>query len=348
MLHATNTHRIGFEKRRRYDAHMTLFAIVLALLLEQARPLNTQTPVYEGVRAWTRWVSRMLDAGQQPYAWVTWLVAVLVPAVLAWLLYAAFHAISVVLGFAWMVGVLYLTLGFRQFSFHFTNVRVALESGDERGAREALREWTQDDTQDLSKDGVLRQTLTQGVLSAHRHVFGVVVCFVLLAGLGLGPAGAVVYRLAQHVVRRWQDDAHNGPSPALKAVAQRAWCVLDWLPSRITGMAFAVVGHFEEAVANWRQESGQPGCSNDSVLLAAAAGAMNVRLAPAELDAAPTPTQEPQVVDMAVGGDASQPDVGVAAQGLKLAHLSTLVGLVWRSVVLVLVLLLLGTLARFW
>ena len=348
MLHATNTHRIGFEKRRRYDAHMTLFAIVLALLLEQARPLNTQTPVYEGVRAWTRWVSRMLDAGQHPYAWVTWLVAVLVPALLAWVVYAVFSTISVVLGFAWMVGVLYLTLGFRQFSFHFTNVRVALESGDERGAREALREWTQDDSQDLSKDGILRQTVTHGVLSAHRHVFGVVVCFVLLAWVGLGPAGAVVYRLAQHVMRRWQDEAINGPSPALQAVAQRAWCALDWLPCRITAMAFAVVGHFEEAVANWRQESGQPGCSNDSVLLAAAAGAMNVRLAPAGLNAAATPVQEPYVVDMAVGGETAQSDANTAVQSLKLAHLSTLVGLVWRSVVLVLVLLLLGTLARFW
>jgi hypothetical protein len=51
---------------------------------------------------------------------------------------------------------------------------------------------------------------------------------------------------------------------------------------------------------------------------------------------------------MAVGGETAQSDANTAVQSLKLAHLSTLVGLVWRSVVLVLVLLLLGTLARFW
>lgn len=324
---------------------MTLIAIVLALLLEQARPLNSQTPVYEGTRAWTRWIRRMLDAGQQPFAWVTWLVAVLLPALISVLVFWLLSAVSVVLGFAWLVGVLYLTLGFRQFSFHFTNVRVALESGDERGAREALGAWTQEDSTDLSKDGILRQTLTHGVLSAHRHVFGVVVCFVLLAWAGLGPAGAVVYRLAQHVMRRWQDDDLNGPSPALQTVAQRAWCFLDWLPSRITSMAFAVVGHFEEAVANWRQESSQPGCSNETVLLAAAAGAMNVRLAPAGIDSA-NPPLEPHVVDMLV--DSEAPDSAQNAPSLKLAHLSTLVGLVWRAVLLLLVLLLLGTLARFW
>ena len=327
---------------------MTFFAIVFALLLEQARPLGTQTPVYEGVRAWTRWVSRMLDAGQHRYAWVTWVAAVVVPAALSWAVYALFSAMSVVLGFAWLVVVLYFTLGFRQFSFHFTNVRVALESGDERGARDALREWTQDDTQDLSKDGILRQTLTYGVLSAHRHVFGVMVSFVLLAWLGLGPAGAVLYRLAQHVMRRWQDEAITGPSPELQAVALRCWYALDWLPARLTAMAFAVVGHFEESVANWRQESSQPGCNNETVLLAAAAGAMNVRLAPVSLDTPAHGAAEPQVQDVPAPLDMPDSALGSSAQSLKLAHLSTLVGLVWRSVVLWLVVLLLGSLARLW
>lgn len=329
---------------------MTLFAIVLALLLEQARPLTSQTLVFEGIRAWTRWVSRMLDAGQHSYAWTTWVVAVVVPALLSWLVFALFSALSVVLGFAWLVVVLYLTLGFRQFSFHFTNVRVALESGDERGARAALKDWTQDSTQDLTKNGILRQTLTQGVLSAHRHVFGVVVCFVLLAWMGLGPAGAVVYRLAQHVMRRWQDgEALSGPSPALQSVAKRALCVLDWVPARVTSVSFAVVGHFEEAVANWRQESSQPGCSNESVLLAAAAGAMNIRLAPVDLVASDLSETQPVLVEMAadVSGETTPKSTAIA-QDLKLAHLSTLVGLVWRSVVLMLALLLLGTLAHLW
>lgn len=331
-----------------YDVNMTFLAIFLALLLEQARPLNKQTPVYEGARAWTRWVSRMLDAGQHHYAWITWAVAVVLPAVVAWVIYMVFTAVNVVLGFAWMVGVLYLTLGFRQFSFHFTNVRVALESGDEQGARAFLREWTQDHTQDLSKEGVVRETLTQGVLAAHRHVFGVVVSFVLLAWIGLGPAGAVVYRLGQHVMRRWQEGAISGPSPELQAVASRAWVWLDWLPSRITALAFAVVGHFEEALANWRQEASQPNATNDAVLLAAAAGAMNIRLAPAPLMAAAAVEEvDPHVIDIKTQG--AEPLFSRdPSQGLKLAHLSTLVGLVWRAVVLLMVLLLLGTLARLW
>jgi adenosylcobinamide-phosphate synthase len=296
---------------------MLIVAIVFALLLEQVRPLSIQTPVYEGVRAWSRWVCRMLDAGQHHHAKVAWAVAVLVPALLSWAIYAVLSALSSVLAFVWLVVVLYWTLGFRQFSFHFTNVRVALESGDERGAREALREWTQTDVQDLGKDGILRQTIAYGVLSAHRHVFGVVVSFVVLAWMGLGPAGAVLYRVAQHVMRRWQEGDFQGPSPALQAVAQAAWRAIDWVPSRITALVFAVVGHFEEAVANWRQEAGQPHCSHDTVLLAAAAGALNL--------------------NWHAAGDS----------GFKLAHLSSVVGLVWRSVVVWFVLLLLVTLARF-
>jgi adenosylcobinamide-phosphate synthase len=41
----------------------------------------------------------------------------------------------------WSVAVLYATLGFRQFSHHFTEIRDALEAGDETLARQLLAQW---------------------------------------------------------------------------------------------------------------------------------------------------------------------------------------------------------------
>jgi cobalamin biosynthesis protein CobD/CbiB len=57
---------------------------------------------------------------------------------------------------------------------------------------------------------VLRHVIEHALLAAHRHVFGVFFWFVLLSALGLGPAGAVLYRMAEFAAatgptaRRWK------------------------------------------------------------------------------------------------------------------------------------------------
>lgn len=305
--------------RGRYDAAMSFFAILLALLLEQARPLSRDNPAHSVFRSWSRWARHALDAGQMSHGWLAWGLAVTVPALLSALIFWLLSAIHLLLGFVWLVLALYLTLGFRQFSHHFTAIRVALESGDEAGARAALSRWKNADTTTTSREVFLRQVIDYSVISAHRHVFGVLACFVVFAALGLGPAGAVAYRLAEHVSRRWTDGVPGLPEHASNKAARAAWRWIDYAPVRVTALFFAVVGHFEEAIANWRQEG--PSTDNDQLLLAATAGAMNLRFSQNSLSG---------------GQDAPQ-----------LAHLAGVVGLVWRSVVFWLVLLALAMIVRF-
>lgn len=318
----------------RYDAGMSFFAILLALMLDQARPLGRNNPVHEGMRSWARWTRQALDAGQSHHGWLAWWLAVAGPALTAAVVYWVLWAIHGLLAFAWLTLTLYLTLGFRQFSHHFTAIRVALESGDEAGARAALARWRGGDVADLPREELLRHVIEHSVVAAHRHVFGVLVCFVVLAAFGLGPAGAVLYRMAEHLSRRWQrTPSVAGDSDASRQAALTGWHWVDFLPVRVTALAFAVVGNFEEAIANWRQER-QASPGNDAVLLAATAGAINVRLAGQTAGAGWADGS-----DWASNGSSRIP---------QLAHLASMVGLVWRSVVLWLLLLALGVLARFW
>ena len=67
-------------------------------------------------------------------------------------------------------------------------------------------------------------------------------------------------------------------SESLQASAKRAWYVIDWLPARMTAVAFAVVGNFEEVIDCWRNHAQRFPDDNDGVVLAATAGALNVRL----------------------------------------------------------------------
>jgi len=302
---------------------MSFFAILIALLLEQVRPLAYHNPVHAGLRGWTRSVRRNFDTGQAPHGWVAWLLAVAMPSAVSALVYWALWRVSLVLAFVWLVVVLYLTLGFRQFSHHFSDIRQALEAGDETLARERLAQWLRMDATALPRAELLRQFIVHSVLSAHRHVFGVLVCFVFFWVVGLGPAGAVLYRLSEYASRSWRQQAVGTPSEALEQAAVTIWRWIDHVPARVTALGFAVVGNFEEAVAGWRSRVGAGGASSDDVVLAAAGGAINLPL-------------------LRTGAV----DLSEAAEAPRLAHLGSVVGLVWRAVVLWMLLLALLSLAR--
>ncbi|HWI84085.1 CobD/CbiB family protein [Ramlibacter sp.] len=326
---------------------MSFFAILFALLIEQVRPLARHNPIHNGLRLWARWVSRNFDTGRRQHAVVAWSLATVLPALLAlgvhWLL-------AVFLGWPfavlWSVAVLYATLGFRQFSHHFTAIRDALDGGDEVLARQLLAEWQQVDASELPRSEIVRHVIEYSVLAAHRHVFGVLAWFSVLAAFGFGPAGAVLYRMSEFVNRYWRHRAQvqtQPASPALQSTAAGAWAAIDWLPARITALAFAVVGSFEDAIDCWRNYAQRFPNDNDGVILAATSGAVNVRLGGEALKSAYAPNGQGFRSSAAEGMVDTESTPGREAE---IGHLRSIVGLVWRSVVLWMVLLALLTLAR--
>ncbi|RZT95329.1 CobD/CbiB family protein [Rivibacter subsaxonicus] len=326
---------------------MSFFSVLLALLIEQVRPLPRKNGVHETLVAWTRWSGRNFDAGREHHAWVVWGVSVIGPTLVAWGVYLAFAHFSFFLALAWNVAVLYLTLGFRHFSHYYTDIRDALERGDEIAARQLLAEWRHVDASDLPRDELLRQVIEHSLLAAHRHVFGVFFWFVVLAAFGFGPAGAVLYRLAEFSQRYWAYKNRTTGVAMNEGLRQRAesmFELIDHVPSRLTAFGFAVVGNFEEAVACWRRDAELWRQPNDGIVLAAAAGAVGVRLggkAPPPLG--PDRSQGIGASAAAQEGDATGSTPGVTPE---LGHLRSVVGLVWRSVVLWMLLLVLLSLAN--
>lgn len=302
---------------------MSFLSILFALLLEQARPLAQLNPVHNANRGWVRWVVINFDAGRE-HGWLVWAIAALVPSVLSVVVYwVLLDAAGWIFATLWNIAVLYVTLGFRQFSHHFTQIRDALYTGDEALARQKLAQWMRIDAADLPRSEIVRHVIEYSVLSAHRHVFGVLVWYSLLAVLGLGPAGAVVYRVSEYLSRWVNRPLRVDSTPiseSFKAFCVRAWYHIDWLPARITAVGFAFVGSFEDAIESWRRHDARAPSDNDGLLIAATAGAVNVQL-----------------------GAGAESSAGEAPQ---MQHLRAVVGLVWRTVVMWMVILALLTLAR--
>jgi adenosylcobinamide-phosphate synthase len=326
---------------------MNFFAVLLALLCEQLKPLRHGNSVHQGVIGWVRWTGRNFDAGREHHASIVWAITVLGPALLAALIYIGVRHFSVVLALAIDVLVLYLTLGFRQFSHYFTDIRDALERADDLEARRLLSEWRHLDASELPRTELLRHVIEHSLLAAHRHVFGVFFWFVVLSTLGLGPAGAVLYRMAEFAGRYWAFKSRTLNAPTnerLMAMSRRLFGLIDYLPARMTATGFAIVGNFEEAVNGWRRDARHWMHQNEGIILASAAGALGLQLGG---EAAPGVTPDrSKTFESGVDAEATRAERSTPGQSPQLGHLQSVVGLVWRSVVLWMLLLALLTLAN--
>jgi adenosylcobinamide-phosphate synthase len=324
---------------------MSFIAVLIALLVEQLKPLPRDNHVHRALAAWVGWAGRNLDAGRRHHSFIVLAASVGVPSVIAAVLFVVIARYSLLLALLFNVGVLYLCLGFRHFSHYFTDIRNALDQGDELTARRLLAQWRQVEVDSLPRAEFLRQVLEHAVLAAHRHVFGVFFGFVLLSAVGLGPAGAVLYRLSEYASRHWRPLAAPGMSPTdhLAADAKALFRWVDHVPARLTAAGFAVVGNFEEAVNAWRRDAALWEDPNDGTILAAASGAAGVQLGVAVTASVAASSELRPDPGLDVFPSASD---GGTAPAPTAAHLQSMVGLVWRSVVLWMLLVALLTLAN--
>jgi cobalamin biosynthesis protein CobD/CbiB len=292
---------------------MSVLAIIAALVIEQWRPLGERKSVSAALAAWSTWLERSFNGGDRQHGIVAWLVAVLPPVIVAVVVHELLEEAGWVFALAFHVAVLYLTLGFRQFSHYFTDIQLAVKAGDVDRARTLLEEWRGASGVVRTREEVIRLSIEEALVAAHRHVFGVLLWYLILPG----PSGAILYRLAAYLAGRWKH------MPGFGRFAEQAFYVLDWPAVRLTAAAFALVGDFENTVYCWRTQARTWTDPNAGVVLAAGAGAMGVRLG--------MPVQE-------VDGLQPRPELGVGddADG---PFLDTTVGMLWRALVLWVVIL---------
>lgn len=296
---------------------MAILSLIAVLLLEQIKPLPERQVIARPLARYARFFESRFNDGQPRHGAVAWLLAVVPVVVAVVLIYYALYSVHLLLALVWNVLVLYLTMGFRQFSHFFTDIHLALRMGDLERARELLGQWRGRSAESMASGEIARVAIEDAIIASHRHVFAVIVAFILLPG----PSGAVLYRLAEYLNRTWGE--RGGELDTFGAFARKAFQVIDWLPQRITAVAFAVVGDFEDAIYCWRTQAGRWPQNGEGILLASAAGALGVRLG--------MPIVEYGEIDV-------RPELGLGEEA-DVDFMQSGIGLVWRTLVLCLLLL---------
>lgn len=311
---------------------MTFLYILCALLIEQMKPLRADNPIYAEIKSLAVRMEAWFNAGDPKHGRIGWFLMMLglvIPAALVHWLLTKYNLILFV--FAWNVLIVYLTLGFRHYSHYFTSIQLALNAGDEPAARALLAEWAKIDTVGMEPGEISRIAVEKALITTHRNVFGVFFWFLL----PFGPAGAVLYRVSEYLARAWNEPEHMR-NEAFGEFAARAFYWIDWIPVRLTAVAFAVVGNFEDAIYAWRNFAHRWSNEARGIILAAGGGAMGVRLGTPHENAARVLPADAAVVD---SGDMETDAMPGEEPGVR--ALQSTVGLVWRALLLWMMLLLL-------
>lgn len=315
---------------------MTFITILCALLLEQLKPLRADNPVYNAINALAAHMESWFNAGQESQGRVAWIVTMLILIVPTLLVYWLCTKISPFAALICNVAVAYLTLGFRHYSHYFSSIQLALSSGDVVAARRLLAEWTRQDTADMEVNEIARIAVENALVTTHRNVFGVFFWFLM----PLGPAGAILYRVADHLALVWNAPSHLR-NEAFGRFARKAFYWIDWIPARLTAIAFAVVGNFEDAIYAWRNFASRWSDEAIGIILAAGGGAMGVRLGTASQAATRIVPAEAAVIE---AGSVEVID-SLPGEEVTLRAMQSTVGLAWRALLLWMLLLLLLSLA---
>jgi adenosylcobinamide-phosphate synthase len=158
---------------------LSLLTLIITLLLEHFYPLSARKYLSVWLTGYAQFFEHHFNPGQHKQGGIAWLLAVLpllaVVMVIFWLL----SRVHPIVALAFNVLVLYLAMGFRQYSQYCTDIQQALSEGDLDKARGLLSQWRGVPSHEFNAEEVARVSIEQAIIATQRNVFGVIVWFVL-------------------------------------------------------------------------------------------------------------------------------------------------------------------------
>ena len=267
---------------------------------------------------------------------LTWLLSALLPSIAVAVIFYFCDYFLPVLGLLVNVIVLYFTLTFNGLFNKPAQILTALRADDNESANHLYREWVPNDAETasyLNNTTIARKSIEVSLQRGHYQWFAPIFWFIVFSVIGLGAAGVVLYRLSDMLAQQ-PDQTDLNTVANQQSISKKIFTWLDIPPAHLTGWGFAIMGDFEDALYCWREQAatwinGTNYDQNKGIILSSGAGALGVKL----------------------GGNSTLngivqlvPEIGLGDDA-DADYLHSAIGLVWRTLILMLSLLLLLTFA---
>jgi adenosylcobinamide-phosphate synthase len=254
---------------------MTLFSIIAAVLLDG---LLGEAPRWHPLVGFGRvahrleeWLNRgggdgTMAARSYCAGVIAVLMAVAPPVLALWAVDRHTHLAAPL-----AVGILYLVIGHRSLHEHALAVERALRGGHLEQARRQVGAMVSRDTHDMDASRVAAATVESILENGNDALFGALFWFMLA-----GAPGALTYRLVNTLDAMW--------GYRIRRYREFGWAaarlddLLNLIPSRLTALGYAAVGHAGAALRCWRLQAPSWDSPNAGPVMAAGAGALDIRL----------------------------------------------------------------------
>ena len=251
---------------------MTLITVLISLFLERVVGYLDDIRHLEWFHRYTTWLRQRLGSWGEGAIGVA--LVLLPPIVLVWLVEGWIDDVMLgLLEIIFGVVVLIYCLGPKDLE---TEVESFIEAGAMEDEDRLYRTAADLVGGEVPAEPAGRvQAVAESIfVEANRRIFAVLFWFIAFGFMGLGPLGAVAYRLSSDLGR-------HGEGEGTFAEMARRWVdLLEWVPARLTAIAYALAGHFDDTLPVLKQylfKGVGPAGENNTELLKQA-GAQSVSL----------------------------------------------------------------------
>lgn len=246
-----------------------LITILIALALDRFVPDRGGFRLFAWYGDWAESIEQRFNGGTRWHGFGAALLAMAPIVVGVVLLRFILGEISTALRFVFDVLVLYVSIDLYRLGKDASAISDTLEEGNVLAASEQLEALSGKPAAQMSETVVSRAAVETVLKQGNSVVIAPLFWFLLL-----GPAGAVLQRLATVLDRLWGHRDHRFVE--FGWAAARLDDLLGWVPARITALSYAIMGSFEDALRCWRQQARMWSDINSGPLLASGFGAMHM------------------------------------------------------------------------
>lgn len=242
---------------------MSLISILISLAIESYWEQIDKLRRYDWFETYTKWLMEKLE-GQAPYDSPVGVVLVLAPLIFAvWLADAMLGGVWSLFSFVFGIAVLLFCLGPRSLSRDVQAYLDAAEAGDHERAKQYAIEILGRPV-DAQPQHLAESVKYAILIHANDRIIAIMFWFALL-----GPVGAVMFRASTLL----KDETVLVPDKFSHSVHDLFW-VMNWLPTRLSIIGYALAGNFIDTVSYWRSLNDFWTRDSDDLLVASGTGAL--------------------------------------------------------------------------
>jgi membrane protein required for beta-lactamase induction len=225
---------------------MSLLVILLGITIDKFAESVEAIRKFDWFIHYSDWMRQKLQQWSIRNDTLILLIILFIPVFVVALVYQQLGNLLSLLAFIFSVAVFVFCIGPRDIHNKANKYVEALERGDQKETNELLGEIFEGETPPEEESQLIRRINEILLIAANNNFLGMVFWFVIL-----GPVGAVIYRLNHVLLKSLRAEQAEEKNSFFQST-QLLFSILNWLPSHLTAITYAITGSFVDAIHQWK------------------------------------------------------------------------------------------------